>query len=111
MALAPRQLTRPRAGEVGDANALEQVWALSLRGEAHVAGDREVWEQGVVLREVSDSSSLRGDVEVALGVEPDLVAERDPAGPWTLQAGHAAQQRRLPRTGWPDERDCLRFER
>ena len=111
MALATRELTRPRPGEVGDANALEQVWALPLGGEAHVAGDCEMWEKRVVLREIANSSSLRGDVDLELGVEPDLFTERDPPRSGTLQAGHAAQERCLTRTGWPDQRDCLSAER
>ena len=41
------------------------------------------------------------------GVEPDLLAEPDPAGVRPCETGHGAEHRRLAGAGRPDERDCL----
>lgn len=64
-------------------------------------------EQAVVLRQVTDASSLGAQMDTALGVEPLLAGERDPAGPRALEPGDRLQQRGLSRARWPDQRDCL----
>lgn len=95
---------------MGDPDAFEQVQPLAPGGESHVAGDREMGEERVVLGQVADASSLRAEVNPALGVKPHLLAERDSPFAGTLESGHTSQQGGLSRTGWPDESDCLGAE-
>ena len=78
-----------------DPEALEQVWAVVFAREPHVLRDRQVREQPVILREVSDAASLRAELNAVLGVEPALAVERDPPDAVALQPGDGAQQRGL----------------
>ena len=94
-----------------DSEALEQVRAVAPTRKPHVAGDAQMREQPVVLRQISDATPLRAEVDPGFGVEPDLVAERDPASVRVLEPGDAPQQRGLARAGGPDERDRLGAER
>ncbi len=77
LALAARKLHGQHPGQVSDAQALEQVGAFASARERHVGGDREVWEQPVVLGQVANPPALRAEVDASLAVEPHLVAQRD----------------------------------
>ncbi len=93
-----------------DPEAPEQVWTVTLAGEAHVRCDAQVWEEPVVLREIADAASFGTQVNPPCRVEPELAAECDATGLWALQAGDGSQQRGLAGTGAPDERDRLGAE-
>ena len=95
------------AGEVRDAEALEQVLDPPASAEADVRGDRHVREQRVVLEHEADRPPVGRPVDTALGVEPRLLTERDAAARGLVQAGDAAQHRRLARSGRSDERERL----
>ncbi len=110
LTLAARKLLWLDGGQVRDPEALEQVGTLATRGECDVAGDREVGEQAVVLRQVADVAVLGAEVPFARGVEPALVPERDPARAGLLEAGDRAQQRCLAGAGRADERDRFRAD-
>lgn len=110
MPLTARELPWPRAGEIRDPEAFEQVGAVALAGEANVGGDGEVWEQPIILREVADPSPLGAEVDSSFGVEPQLFAERDTSSGRTFQTGDGLQQRGLTRTGWSDQSDGLGVE-
>jgi len=94
-------------GEVGEPEALEQVRAVPPPGEPYVAGDREVREQPVILRQVADPASFGAQGDAPPGVEPDLGTQGDASGVGALEAGDGPQQRGLSRTGPPDENDRL----
>jgi len=91
LSLAARELPGTRAGEVADPEALEQIGALALAGEAHVAGDGEVGEEAVVLRQVADAASLRAQADSPFRVEPGLAAEGDTSGGRPLESGDRPQ--------------------
>ncbi len=110
LALAAGQVSRMRASEVRDPNALQQVGAVALTGEADVSGDREMREQPVVLRQVPDAPSLRAEVDAQDGIEPDLTTKRDTSTLWALEPGDGSQQRGLTRPGRPDDGDRLGAE-
>ena len=107
LALAARELRRPDAREVRDAEAFEQVGAIAPGGETHVGGDREVREQAVVLWHVADAAALRKHANAPRRVEPELPVERDPSALGTLEPRHRAQQRALARTGAAQHGDRL----
>lgn len=90
-----------------DPEPLEEVGPVPFAGEAHVRGDGEVREQAIVLGEIPDSTPLRAEVDVSGGVEPDVVAERDPPGSGTLETGDHSEQRRLAGAGCSDDGDRL----
>jgi hypothetical protein len=107
LALAAGELARPGAGEVGDPEALEQLVGAAVPTECDVPAHPEMGEERVVLEDVADRALLRWPADAALRVEPDLVAEDDPACVGPRQPGDEAQYRRLPRARRPDERDGL----
>ena len=110
LTLTARELPRPGAREIRDPDAFEQVGAVALAGEVNVGSDGEVREQPVILREVADSPPLGAEVDPSIGVEPQLIAKRNPSSAWTFQAGDSFQQRGLTRAGWSDQRDGLSVE-
>ena len=69
-----------------------------------------MWEQRVVLGQIADPASLGTQVPAVRGVEPDLLAERDPTTGGALQPGDSPQQRGLARAGRTDERNRLAGE-
>ena len=107
LALAARQAPRPRVGQVGDAEPLQQLVGPRATGEGHVLAHGHVREQRVLLEHVPHPARLRGQVDAPLGVEERLVAERDPAGAGPHRAGDRPQHRRLARAGRADEGDGL----
>ena len=64
-------------------------------------------EERVLLEQVAHAATLRRDIDAALRVEQDRVAERDDAALRPQQPGHDAQHGRLPGAGRPDERERL----
>ena len=81
----------------------EQLGRAGGAAEADVLGDREVREERELLRDVPDRAPLRRPVHAAGGVEPDVVAERDPACGGPVQPGDGAQDGRLAGAGGADE--------
>ena len=85
-----------RPGQMGDAEALEQLGALPPRREAHVPGHRQMREQAVVLGEIAETPPVGAATDPAFGVEPDRASEGDPASVRALQAGDRSKERGLP---------------
>lgn len=96
---------RSSASEMPDSDTLEQVGTVALAGEPHVPGNGEVREQPVILREVADAASFRGEVDVPVRVEPDFASKGDPSRAGAFQARDRSQQRGLAGTGASYERD------
>ena len=94
-----------RVGEVRDVEALEQLVDAPAPRVGDVRAHGEVWEERVLLEDEPDAPLLRTPVDPQRRVEPDLVAERNPARARTHESGDDAQRRRLARAGRPDERD------
>ena len=69
-------------------------------------------KQGELLEHIPHPALLDGDVQAGRGVEQHALADGDAAGVGPHQAGHAPQDRRLPRAGRAkQDRDAgLRFE-
>ena len=110
LALAARELARSCAGEMSDTEALEQIRPVAPAGEAYVCRHVEMRKQRVVLRQVADPALLGTQVNLSLGVEPQLIAESDPSGVWALEPTRDSEQRCLPGPGRSDERDRLGAE-
>ena len=111
LGLAARERRRPAPGQVGGADPVEQgvgsLGALAAgQGPVHAVGDVvgrvEVGEQGQALEDVGDPALVDRDHGLGGGVEPDLAAERDPAGAGPDQPGDDAEQRALARARAPD---------
>jgi len=107
LALAAGDRGRPFIGEVGDAEALEQVVDAPPAAEGDVGSDGHVREQRVLLEHEADGALLRRQVDAVVGVEPDVIVARDPPGLWAAQAGHGAQHGRLAGARGSDQRDGL----
>ena len=75
--------------------------------KATFAAHAHVREQRVLLEHEADRAPVGRPVDPPRAVEPDVVAERDPAARGPVQAGDAAQHGRLARARGPDERDRL----
>ena len=58
-------------GEVGDAEALEQLGDPLLAAESHISLDAQVREERVLLEDEPDAALIRPAADVR--VEPDLV--------------------------------------
>ena len=84
-------LARPGIGELGEPEPLEQLADRARRAEADVRGNRQMREERVVLEDEADAPPLGRDGDPPGGVEPHLVAERDPPGLGTEQTGDGAQ--------------------
>ena len=89
---------------MAQAEAVEQLADRLARPEGHVLLHRQVREERVLLEDVAHRALLGLEEHAALGVEPDLVAERDAAAPRAHQAGDGAQDRRLAGARRPDQR-------
>src|SRR5262249_28583570 len=85
---------------------VQQVAWISAR-EGHVALDRQVREQRVLLEHVADCALLGPAVDAPVAVEPDLAVRSDQPARRLRQSGDRAQHRRLARAGWADESDRL----
>ena len=109
LSLATGELLDARLGEMTDAESVEQLLdpRRAVGPETHVAEHVQMREQRVLLEQVADPPSLRGQVDAALGVEQDRIAEADAPRLWSQQPGHDAQDRRLPGARRPDEGDRL----
>ena len=81
LALASRELARPRVAEVADPEPLEhRVRERAVeRAEADVLRDVEVWEERVLLEEVADAPPLGRQVEAGGRVEPGVAVDGDRA--------------------------------
>ncbi len=110
LALAARQPPGALAGQVGDAQALEELVDALLAAEGHVGADRHVREQRVLLEHEPDGAPLGREVDLRLRVEPDPLAERDAPAIGPAQPGDRAQDGGLPRPRWPDQRHRLRAD-
>src|SRR5690606_35393989 len=93
---------------------LDPLLFLELLGEladlervADVLAHRPVRPQRVGLEDHAQVALLRRDVDAPAGVEHHGVAEADDALVGALQAGHAAQRRRLPAAALAEEHDEL----
>src|SRR5437868_5958239 len=82
-------------GAVRDPEALEELVDARLAPVRDVLAHGHVREERVLLEDEPDAALVRRTRDAPLGVEPDLVVERDPA-PWrTHEPGDRAQDRRL----------------
>ena len=92
--LAPRQLARPGASKVGDAEPLQQridVLATGTKGD--VGTHRHVREEGVVLEQKAHPAPLGSDLNPAS--KPQLSATLHGTGRWAHKACNKPKQRRL----------------
>ncbi len=108
LALAARELSRARAGEVGDPEPLHQGGGLLLAPELDVLRDREVREQRVVLEDHADRPILGGEIDAAW---TSRTRRRRPSAtrprPRSEQARDRAQHGALARSRGAHERDRL----
>src|SRR5581483_6680562 len=79
LALAAGELSGVGVGEVRDAEALEELADPGGAAVGDVAADAHVGEERVLLEHEPDAAAVRGAEDALLGVEPDVLAERDPA--------------------------------
>ena len=109
LALAAGELAHPGAGEMADAEALEElVDARAVAGpEAHVPEHVEMGEERVLLEEVADPPVLGGDVHSAAGVQQHPSVDGDRARLGLQQAGDDAEHGRLAGARRADERQRL----
>ena len=77
--------------------------AAHLQAEGDVLLHPEVREERVVLEQEPHAPPLRGEVRSRGRVEPRLRAEADRSPLRAVEAGEAAQDRRLPRPRGPEE--------
>ena len=108
LTLAARELPWVRGRQMRDSETFEQVGPLATPRERDVAGNRQVREQAVILRQIAHSTPLRAQVDTTGAVEPNLVIQGDPARDPPLETGHCPQERSLAGTRRPNERDRLR---
>src|SRR6185436_13500089 len=92
-------------GERLDAEASKELRTLSPAAVRHVVRDRHVREEGVVLEDEPDRPLLRPEVDVRLAVEPQGLAERDPARVGAGEPGDRSQHRALAGAGRAGQRD------
>ena len=105
--LAPREIARPRTGEVRDPEAFEQLVDALPPAEGDVAADIEVRKERVLLEDEPDRTALRRQIDTRGGVEPGVRAERDSATVRPEQPGDRVQHARLPGSRRSDERERL----
>ena len=79
----------------------------AVAAEGDVRAHVEVREQRVLLEHEADRAAVGRPVDPARGVEPDVVAERDPPRARAVQPGDRAQHGRLARAGRADQRERL----
>ena len=114
LALAARERPRALVGEVGDAEAVQQLErapaALGAVEAAQRIGDvlpcPQVGEQRVLLEDVAAAPPLGRDVDAALGVEPHLLAAGHAPAVRVHEAGRDAQHRGLAGARRPGEREA-----
>ena len=105
LALATRELGRPRLREMRDAESLEQLVGPRLPGVGDVLADVHVGEERVLLEDETDSALVGLAKQPLRRVEPDVRVQGDPPGGRLDQAGDRSEHRRLAGSGRPDERD------
>ena len=95
---------------MGDPQPFQQLGHASGRAtaEGDIRPHRHVREERVLLEHEADGASIRRSIDAPLGVEPDVVAERDAPAVGPPQPGDGAQHRRLAGARGPDEREGLR---
>jgi hypothetical protein len=62
-------------------------------------------EEGVLLEDEADATLVRLAKDPTRTVEPDVLAERDPAPRWPHESGDRSEHRRLAGARRADERD------
>ena len=109
LALAARQRARALAGEMADAQALEQRADVRVAraAEGDVGAHGHVREERVLLEDEAHRAALGRQVDLRGGVEPRALAERDAPAIGAPQPGDGPQDGRLARARGPDERDRL----
>jgi hypothetical protein len=97
---------------VGEAELVEQgvdprraASFAPREAERDVGPDVEVGEQRVVLGDVPDASSLDGDVDPGVGVEPHVAVDLEAAALRACQPREAAQRERLSAPGRAEQHD------
>jgi 2-hydroxy-3-oxopropionate reductase len=100
--LPARELGRLRLRQVADAETLEQIARIASR-EGHVALDRQVREQRVLLEHHAHGPRLDRDVHPRGSIEEQATGKLDPSGVGPQEAGDHAEQRRLARARRSDE--------
>ena len=80
---------------MADAKPLEQIGTVAPAGKAHIARDRQVREQPVVLGQIARVTVLGAEVNPSLRVKPHFCVQGHVAGPRALQPAHDPQQRGL----------------
>jgi len=101
--LAARNGARIAPGEVVQSERLEVLALARAGGIENVGGNREVREQGVVLRHIPGATLLRRETQAARGIEPRLPSKSDGAVERAIEAREHPQQRRLARAGWAEQ--------
>ncbi len=107
LALAAGELTRPRRGEVGDPERLEQLGSRPASAERDVPLDRQVRKERVVLEHEPDGALLGRKRSAGRRVEPDLLSDANEAVLRLEQARDGTQDGRLAGARRPDERERL----
>ena len=105
LALAARELARPPAGELGEAEPLEDLPRFLgaprarqvAQAEGHVVGDGEVREQRVALEDVADPPRLRRHVDARGGIEENAPVHDDAAGVGAQESRQAVEREGLAR--------------
>ena len=108
LALAARELRGESVRELIEVDELEELIDLGLdlglglladlQAEGDVAGNREMFEGGVVLEHEADVAALSGQVGRVMALDLDAAVVG------ALQAGDDAQQGRLATATWPEQR-------
>ena len=107
LALAARELARPRVAKRGDPEQVQQLVRPLRPGVGDVLRHGHVREEGVLLEDEADRAMLRRKVDLGLRVEPRLAREGhvSPLGP--QEPCDRSQHARLARARRADERDRL----
>jgi len=112
LALTAGERGRLGVSEVGYPQPLEVFVRALLARVGDVLLDCQMREERVLLEDEPDAPLVRFPKEPRVGVQPNLVAERDPS-PWGAdETGDCSQHRSLARTRGPDQGDgALDLER
>ncbi len=88
-----------------DAESFEVLVGPLLARVGHVLPDSEVREERVFLEDEADTTFVGLPKEPPVGVQPDVVTERDPATWRPHEPRDGSEHRGLTRTRWPDQGD------
>jgi hypothetical protein len=98
--LAAGELAGVAAGEIGEAEAIEEFGDAAaafetgegLRAEGEVLAQGHVGEEGVVLEDVTAGAALGREVDAGFGVKEDAIAEDDAAAVRGDEAGDGIER-------------------